>query len=985
MTIITGRHGVFETLPGDTVIADSLRWYGEWAENELELLRRFVSPGSVVADIGSFIGTHAIALGHAVGGFGHVHAFEPRRNAFDILQRNIERNGLARQITAHNAGVSDHPGTISLDDSSSEAQNQGGLSLVDAGRGYAVRIITLDSLQLPRVDLLKIDVEGMEAQVLTGAAETLRRCRPVIFAECNSVDGTAATLAAVAPLGYAAYGVIYPAFNPGNFNRCPDNFHGANAECGLFLVPGERAQTAPTEGMRLIASLEDVVALLLEKPQYLPEMLPDAPEVAAVQRTRAEPAQADAACRGSLHVVAPFYCNEQLVVPFMRGLRSVADELVQARASVWLYNDSPDHEGLRAALAEAVAEGIAGVEIRTLTNDENLGFIDTCNRAFDRAVEDGADVLLLNSDTEVTTGAIAEILAVSAMDPMIGFVCPRSNNATLATLPHSIEHVDVSVEQARTLFLSIARRLPRFSFIPTAVGFALWIRGTLLAEFGRFDIVYGKGYNEENDLIMRANRAGYRAALANHAFVWHQGEQSFSTTNQQRSEREQVNAAILRQRYPEYDPLIYRYFTSPEYRAERLLEALAPVGEPPTIAFDFSSFGPFHNGTFESGVKLLSAAQRAWPNDSRIAVYISAQAWAFHGLDQLPGIVRLEPNDQRAKVAAVVRIGQPYQTSTLLHLFESAPVVGIFMLDTISTDCGYLLLDFDESIWRFALENMSVLFTNSHFTLERIRLRYPIGPSTLQQVSLHSLDPADYATYEPTGSEGSHILVIGNHYTHKFVRSTTDALAGALPDRKIIAIGYPEGVELPANVQSFKAGNIDEDTFRSFYRDAQLVVFPSHYEGFGFPVMHALAHRRPVLVRDSGLNRELAAHIVASANIHSYKTTRELVQKLQDAMPTWSEERRAGEVDGWHRSALEVHAALSSAMNLATGTQVASVLRRIDALKRPAALAMEMATSGQRIGRRLGRIIDRVLTIPGAAPTARQAARIYRSIRAIAR
>jgi len=302
------------------------------------------------------------------------------------------------------------------------------------------------------------------------------------------------------------------------------------------------------------------------------------------------------------------------------------------------------------------------------------------------------------------------------------------------------------------------------------------------------------------------------------------------------------------------------------------------------------------------------------------------------------------------------------------------------MLDTISTDCGYLALGFDDGLWRFAFENMSVLFTNSQYTLDRIRLRYPIGGSTLQQVSLHSLDPADYASYEPTGSEGSHILVIGNHFTHKFVRATTDALSSALPGQKIIAIGYPEDVQLPANVQSFKAGNIDEDTFRSFYRDARVVVFPSHYEGFGFPVLHALAHRRPVLVRDSGLNRELATHITASANIHAYETTRELVQRLQDAMPVWTDEQRQGEADGWHRSAVEVHEALTSAMNLANATQVAKVLRNLDALKHPATMAAEMGTSGQRVGRRLGRIIDRLLRIPGAAPAARLAARMYRSV-----
>jgi FkbM family methyltransferase len=967
MTIITGRHGTFEILQSDTVIADSLRWYGEWAENELEMLRRFISNGSIVADVGSFIGTHAVALGRTVGSSGHIHAFEPQRNAFAILQRNMERNGLVHQSTLHNVGVSDHSGKILISDSRQEAQNLGSRRLIHEEHGYVAPITTLDALNLSHLDLIKIDVEGMEAQVLAGATETLRRCRPVVFAEVNSVAGGAATLTAIANLGYAAYGVVYPAFNPDNFNNCTDNFFGENAECGLFLVPRERVQTAQIEDMRPINSLEDVVALMLVKPQYLPEMLPDLPSFTATHRSRVKPPQTYAPVRRALHVVAPFYCNEQLVTPFMRGLRSVAEELVQAHATVWLYNDSPEHEGLRAALAEAVAKGVSGIELHTLTNETNLGFVGTCNRAFDHAVKENADVLLLNSDTEVTVGSIAEILAVAAIDPMIGFVCPRSNHATLSTLPHSVEKIDVSAEQARALFLPIARRLPRFSFTPTAVGFALWIRGTLLAEFGGFDTVYGKGYNEENDLIMRANRAGYRAALANHAFVWHKGEQSFSATTQQRSEREQINAGILRQRYPEYDALIHRYFMSPEYRAEELLEALDPVNGQLTIAFDFSSFGPFHNGTFESGIKLLSAAQCAWPQDIRISVYMSQEAWTFHGLDQLPGIVRFNPNDQQSKVAAVVRIGQPYKTDTLLHLFETAPVVGIFMLDTISSDCGYLLLDFEDSIWRFAFENMSVLFTNSQFTLDRIRLRYPIGESTLQQVSRHSLDPTDYATYDQSGSEDSHILVMGNNYKHKFVMRTTDALASALPDQKIIAIGYPDGIEPPTNVQTFKSGAIDEETFRSFYQNARVVVFPSHYEGFGFPILHALGHRRPVMVRDTMLNRELAGHITVSANIHFYETTQELVQTLRQAFPTWSDERRVGEVEGWRRSALEVHAALTEAMNLATGTQVASVLRRLDALKRQVALEAEIAHSNHHIRHRKRRIIDRLLKISGAA------------------
>jgi FkbM family methyltransferase len=978
MTIVAGRHGVFETLPGDSVVADSLTWYGEWAENELGLLRRFIAPGDVVADIGSFIGTHAVAMARTVGPLGQVHAFEPRRDTYAVLTGNLERNQLT-QVVAHNVGVSDRPSTMLLDTPDPSVRNLGSLALVDAGEGgYPVQIITLDSLELPRLALVKIDVEGMEAQVLAGGKQTLRRCRPVVFAECNTVSGAAQTLAVVQSMDYVAYGAVYPAFNPDNFNQNPDNFFGANAECALFLVPRECAGQPAVQDMRRIDTLEDVVALLLEKPQYLPEVLPDLPAVPAVARVAADPERNDRLRQARrLHVVAPFYRNAQLVAPFFEGLLATADELAEAGAQVWLFNDSPGHVELQAALAEAVATGIPGVGLHVLENEANLGFIGTCNRAFATAIEAGADVLLLNSDTQLIAGAIREMLSVAALDPMFGFVCPRSNNATLASLPHSAEGLELSPQQALQRYLPIARRLPRFTLVPTAIGFALWIRGTLLAEFGVFDTAYGKGYNEENDFIMRANRAGYRAVMANHAFVWHQGEQSFASTDVQRSERDAHNGAILRERYPEYEPLVRRYYQSPTYRAEALLETLAPADGKRIIAFDFSTFGPFHNGTFESGVKLVAAALVAWPDDIAIAVIIGSEAWHFHGLDRLPGLTRFAVEDRTARAAAVVRIGQPYQVGVLERLFTTAPVVGIFMLDTISSDCGYLSLEFNEANWRFVFENTTILFTNSAYTMARIRNRYAIGAEVMPVVSRHSLDLADYGQPDVASTPtATHILVIGNHYAHKFVGPTADALAAALPQTQIVAVGYKGDAPPAPNIVSCQAGHIDEATFRGFYQNAQVVVFPSHYEGFGFPMLHALAQRRPVFVRDTPLNRELAAGISASANIHFYLTTQGLVASLQ-TMPTWSEAWTEGEQDGWARSAREVHAALSLAIDRVRGEHVGKVLSRLDELQRADGTPV-VSTTGRRIGLRLGRSLDRALDVPAVGAVARLLKKLLR-------
>ena len=129
-------------------------------------------------------------------------------------------------------------------------------------------------------------------------------------------------------------------------------------------------------------------------------------------------------------------------------------------------------------------------------------------------------------------GAIAEMQRVAGLDPMIGFVSPRSNNATICSFPPAAGIPNLPPEQSHAVFLQLSGYLPEFHYVPVAVGFCLFIKFLILDEFGLLDEIYGRGYNEENDLIMRANRCGYRAALANHAFVYHFGEASFSHERQ---------------------------------------------------------------------------------------------------------------------------------------------------------------------------------------------------------------------------------------------------------------------------------------------------------------------------------------------------------------------------------------------------------------------------------------------------------------------
>ena len=78
----------------------------------------------------------------------------------------------------------------------------------------------------------------------------------------------------------------------------------------------------------------------------------------------------------------------------------------------------------------------------------------------------------------------------------------------------------------------ISRTFPRFHFSPTCVGFYMFVSHTVLTNHGGLREDFGAGYEEENDLVMRASKVGTRAVIANHAFAYHHaGSASFSLTS----------------------------------------------------------------------------------------------------------------------------------------------------------------------------------------------------------------------------------------------------------------------------------------------------------------------------------------------------------------------------------------------------------------------------------------------------------------------
>lgn len=147
---------------------------------ELEAVRRAVPPGARIVDVGANTGNHTIFFAGPMRA-ALVTPFEPLPEAAGALREAVARNRLANvDLSRLGIGVAASAGRARL-----VASERGGFGATRLAADPSGEIVVspLDSMLSEPVDLLKIDVEGMEMSVLAGAARVIARWRPLIFVE----------------------------------------------------------------------------------------------------------------------------------------------------------------------------------------------------------------------------------------------------------------------------------------------------------------------------------------------------------------------------------------------------------------------------------------------------------------------------------------------------------------------------------------------------------------------------------------------------------------------------------------------------------------------------------------------------------------------------------------------------------------------------------------------------------------------------------
>ena len=178
---------------------------------EYEQVPGFASAaGEVVIDAGANVGFFSLRHAPAVGPSGRVYAFEPNPAVFELLRRNVARNGLD-QVRCICAALSERPGTVRF--AAEERATSSGHIAADGAPAIEVQALTLDELVeregLERIDLLKLDVEGHEPHVIRGGlGKALAITRRVVMESHMTRDEVWGILE---PLGFAK---VYDGFAP---------------------------------------------------------------------------------------------------------------------------------------------------------------------------------------------------------------------------------------------------------------------------------------------------------------------------------------------------------------------------------------------------------------------------------------------------------------------------------------------------------------------------------------------------------------------------------------------------------------------------------------------------------------------------------------------------------------------------------------------------------------------------------------------------
>lgn len=231
----------------DKFVGESYKAYGEYSPVETKFLQAVLNPGDIAVNAGAHIGSLAIMMARKVGVQGKVIAFEPQGFLWSLLKANLAINSI-KNVDAVYAAVGRECGVIEVPIVNYGLENNfGGFGRaswkqVESKRCAKVDLISIDSLELPRLDLLQADVEAMEQEVLEGAAKTIKKFRPRLFVENDKPENFVGLVEYVKGLEYTPYWVVTWLHVADSYYGKVENVFPGVASFNMYCVPNEKPE-----------------------------------------------------------------------------------------------------------------------------------------------------------------------------------------------------------------------------------------------------------------------------------------------------------------------------------------------------------------------------------------------------------------------------------------------------------------------------------------------------------------------------------------------------------------------------------------------------------------------------------------------------------------------------------------------------------------------------------------------------------------------
>ena len=259
----------------DVYIGRSLTNYGEFSHKEVELFEKIVKHGMIALDVGANIGAHTLALAKLVGKNGLVFAYEPQRLSYYMLCANVALNSLTNVYCIQNA-IGKTNGRIDVPELDySKENNFGGVDLnatYECSNKCSVKLIRLDDVSFPKVDFIKIDVEGMEGDVINGAKDIIAKYKPILYVENDKPELISLLVKIVRALDYEIYFHAPPLYNPNNILNNERNIFGFTSSINMLCHHKEVILDIQPEEFNLVRLKDDGKILFKNSPEDMSKM-----------------------------------------------------------------------------------------------------------------------------------------------------------------------------------------------------------------------------------------------------------------------------------------------------------------------------------------------------------------------------------------------------------------------------------------------------------------------------------------------------------------------------------------------------------------------------------------------------------------------------------------------------------------------------------------------------------------------------------------